>query len=154
MKKIVVIVCLFFSLKSCENPPFDTWSFVELENSSDKPIWVCGSYRHSRGFECQEWTAVDAGKCDEFFWSSGNIYKFLKAKDTLRVYISDVRPDGNINESMGWPEILSKFKIVQRYDVSGDDLRLFKRGNLAYPPTENMKSIKMWPPYEESANKQ
>ena len=38
--------------------------------------------------------------------------------------------------------------LLQEYEISFDDLE--KLGwNLYYPPTPEMKDIKMWPPYEE-----
>ena len=48
-------------------------------------------------------------------------------------------------------ELHTDFKkaIIQRYDISLQDLQCLN-WMLTYPPSENMKDIKMWPPYGSS----
>ena len=55
---------------------------------------------------------------------------FIIAKDTMEKY------DFNT--------IRIGYKILQRYDLSGKN---FARYKISYPPTEEMKDIKMYPPY-------
>ena len=38
------------------------------------------------------------------------------------------------------------YKILQRYDLTGKDFAKYK---ISYPPTEEMKDIKMYPPYKK-----
>jgi hypothetical protein len=51
-------------------------------------------------------------------------------------------------------EILQQdYKILQRYDLSSNDVRVLKNQygipEIPYPPTETMRNMKMYPPYEE-----
>jgi len=45
-----------------------------------------------------------------------------------------------------WDEVRNKYLILKRYDLSLDDLKLLK-WTIHYPPTEEMKDMKMYPPY-------
>ena len=51
----------------------------------------------------------------------------------------------------------SLYNVIQRYDLSKDDLyKIAKRNIFSFPPTEAMKEYKMWPPYgtyDEKGNK-
>jgi hypothetical protein len=45
-----------------------------------------------------------------------------------------------------WAEVRDNYMVTQRYDLSLDDLRRLD-WKLSFPPTEEMRNIKMWPPY-------
>jgi len=63
--------------------------------------------------------------------------------DTVRIFIFDeaLVQEGKEEES-----------LLQRYDLSLQDLRDL-HWRLVYPPSGRMKSIKMWPSYEEASEK-
>jgi hypothetical protein len=67
--------------------------------------------------------------------------------DTLSVYY--FHPDTLAKYS--WLEIQQGYKILQRYDLSIEDIHLLynKYGvpEIPYPPDERMKNMKMYPPY-------
>jgi len=69
-------------------------------------------------------------------------------KDFNSNYLSVYVYDSLMLESSAWETICKNYTILVRYDLTGDDI---KRGCdfITYPPDENMKSIHMWPPYEE-----
>jgi hypothetical protein len=52
-----------------------------------------------------------------------------------------------------WEEIQQEYKVLQRYDLSIEDINLLynKYGvpEIPYPPNERMKNMKMYPPYGE-----
>jgi hypothetical protein len=58
---------------------------------------------------------------------------FIFATDTLNMY--------------DWDTIRDEYKILQRYDLSLQDFKRLKN-TITYPPTEEMKDMKMHPPYE------
>ncbi|GHT78968.1 hypothetical protein AGMMS50262_22190 [Bacteroidia bacterium] len=62
---------------------------------------------------------------------------FFFSKDTLNAY--------------SWEEIKLGYKILQRYDLSIEDINLLynKYGvpEIPYPPSEVMRDMKMYPPY-------
>lgn len=59
---------------------------------------------------------------------------FVFATDTLNAYSDE--------------EVTEKYKVLQRYDLSLDDALFFSDDkDLTFPPSEDMKHIKMWPPY-------
>jgi hypothetical protein len=64
---------------------------------------------------------------------------FLFDTDTLARYSLD--------------EIKSGYKILQRYDLSSGDIKKLLDNSeiviIPYPPTETMKNMKMYPPYEK-----
>ena len=62
--------------------------------------------------------------------------------DTLLVFIFDA----DTLDFYGWDSVRASYKVVQRYDLSLEDLQSigFK---LCFPPSDAMKHIHMWPPY-------
>ena len=56
--------------------------------------------------------------------------------------------DSEVLENIEWKEIRDNYMILKRYDLSLEDLQKLDF-TLYYPPTEEMKDIKMYPPYEE-----
>lgn len=72
-------------------------------------------------------------------WS--NIISELPA-DTLSIYLFD----DNIFSSDDWADIRENYKILMRYDLSIEDLERLN-WKVTYPPSENMKDIKQFPPY-------
>lgn len=84
--------------------------------------------------------------------------------DTLSLFIFDNRlKESKIWVDLGdkrgywknddWLKAMEEYDILARYDLSRDDVEKFRDDKgiviLYYPPTPEMKHIKMWPPYED-----
>ena len=69
----------------------------------------------------------------------------LSNTDTVRVFVLDKKQ----YDETDWDTIRDQYLILQRYDFAKADLN-FLGWHIAYPPTPEMKDIKMWPPYEEA----
>ena len=71
------------------------------------------------------------------------------SQDTLSIFIFSQ----NTLNQYSWFEIQSDYKILQRYDLSFEDLKKLSDKNgvpiITYPPTEAMKDMKMYPPYSQ-----
>ncbi|MDR3244939.1 MAG: hypothetical protein LBT50_00720 [Prevotellaceae bacterium] len=69
--------------------------------------------------------------------------------DTLSIYY--FHPD-TLNK-YSWKEIQQGYKVLRRYDLSIEDIHSLKNEydvpEIPYPPTEAMKNMKMYPPYEK-----
>jgi hypothetical protein len=67
--------------------------------------------------------------------------------DTVSIYIFNQY----ILDTYSWEEIQCDYKILQRYDLSIEDIRFlynkYDVPEISYPPDERMKDIKMYPPY-------
>lgn len=71
-------------------------------------------------------------------------YKYSKNRfDTICVFIWDTE----LANVIPWDSMRLKNKILQRYDVSYKDLDNLK-WKVSYPPSSDMKNIKMYPPYK------
>ena len=70
-------------------------------------------------------------------------------KDTVSIFIFSK----DILDKFSWFEIQSGYKILQRYDLSLEDFNRLSNKNgvpvIDYPPSEAMKYMKMYPPYEQ-----
>jgi hypothetical protein len=68
--------------------------------------------------------------------------------DTLSVYIFHA----DTLQKYTWEQIREDYKILKRYDLGINDIILLKNEYgfpvIPYPPTEAMKNMKMYPPYE------
>lgn len=145
MKKFIVLLFMLIAVTGCEYF-METWSPAFIENHSDKTIWACGVLP---GRRYGSWTAVpNDGKEVEFFVTSGSFKRILSDERHLVVYITDEEPKENINSSMAESEIMQKFNIIQKYELTRDDW--WNVGVMTYPPTEKMAGVPMWPPYEKS----
>jgi hypothetical protein len=69
-------------------------------------------------------------------------------KDTLSIYIFNK----DALDTYPWEVIQRDYKILQRYDLSIEDIHKLKNKydvpEIPYPPTEVMKNMKMYPPYQ------
>jgi hypothetical protein len=69
------------------------------------------------------------------------------AKDTLSIYVFNQ----DILNAHSWEKIQREYKILLRYDLSIEDIRLLYNEHdvpeIPYPPDEQMKNMKMYPPY-------
>lgn len=90
-------------------------------------------------------------------------YKFICYHNFAKVYehyntdtLSFFVFDNSImtgKRSREWNDVAEEYDVLVRYDISLEDMRLLSVSNLSveisYPPTQKMKDIKMWPPYEK-----
>jgi hypothetical protein len=65
--------------------------------------------------------------------------------DTLMVYIFDEE----VLKNNSWGVVVENYMILQRYDLSLPDLQKLN-WHVFYPPTEEMKNMKMYPKYGEN----
>lgn len=65
--------------------------------------------------------------------------------DTLIIQVFDSR----IIDEYTWEKIRSDYMILQQYFVSLENLQSVD-WEITFPPTPEMKDIKMWPPFEEA----
>ena len=69
--------------------------------------------------------------------------------DTLSVFVLHA----DTVRQYSWEQICADNNIVVRYDLSKKDVQRFKNHIVPFPPTEAMRNMKMWPPYEEVISK-
>ncbi len=76
-------------------------------------------------------------------------YKLIEGK----IWVEDSK-DGGYWRNDAWLKAMEETDVLLRYDLSINDMNRFrdKTGmvTLYYPPTPEMKDVKMWPPYEEA----
>ena len=72
------------------------------------------------------------------------IFERYVLSDTLSMFIFHT----DTLEANSWETIISEYKVLQRYDLSIQDIHLLNH-DIPYPPTEQMKDMRMYPPYEE-----
>jgi hypothetical protein len=67
---------------------------------------------------------------------------FRRERDTLMYFVIDAY----IFENNSWQTIIDNYLILQRYDLTVADMNLL-HWSLPFPPTEEMRHMKMYPPY-------
>lgn len=147
---IGLIVCLLFW--GC---PMDKRYGLYLDNHSDQtvtifinndgvglaPIYPYTSLVKSFVFLSR----ISPHSIDDFREGSAPWWKDIGGVDTLSFVIVSV---DTLNK-YSWDEIRSSYNILQRYDLSRNDLRLLD-ATIHYPPTETMRNMKMYPAYGKS----
>jgi hypothetical protein len=69
-------------------------------------------------------------------------------KDTLSVFILN----RDTIKNYSWEDVRTNNKILLRIDLSFEDIKKLKF-IIPYPPTEAMKDMKMWSPYDSVINR-
>lgn len=77
--------------------------------------------------------------CESYDWSDA-----LASTDTVRLFFFESK----IVSENEWSVISRDNLVLQRYDLTKDDLNRLN-WRIAYPPTEDMMDVCMWPPYNE-----
>lgn len=141
--KIAICILSVLLFKTCKFP--DEQSFFTITNNTNHSIsyYVGESYPdtlivqnkpHLRIIQPAS-SSKDSnwGTWKERFSKIEKLSVFIFHTDTLNKYI--------------WEGVADKYMVLKRYDLSLEDLQQLG-WSLPFPPTEAMKHIKMYPPYE------
>lgn len=151
---VLMILSFVFMASTCNKEDEFHHKTIEITNNSEKAIYAYFGFAYPDTldffgvpsssepsiYKIETQESNTSALWQRTFWEI--IFKDERdiPSDTLMVFILDAEllesETGHINNT-----------IIQRYDLS---LRDLQRTNwkLAYPPSENMKSIKMYPPYK------
>lgn len=169
MKKIIRILCILtlsLSIVGCKDFLLlfvEVFYFhgIELDNYSSETVYAGGHYNQSFGTDLPQDSSMVNISLVEYQDDSNDrssvimVYssrdeRWIEAMppdDTIRIFI--IAKD--VYEKKSWKEIASNYLILQRYDITAQEvLDLDKK--LTYPPDERMKNIHMWPLYEAAGD--
>lgn len=152
MIRIIIIAALLTSVNGCGKLPASRYA-IYVHNQSPESIECYFALGGNFGTQYPDTVLpasnrylidnIKAG--DRFIYDSRlkweEVFQQLPG-DTLSIYIFD----SDILASYPWEVIRNEYKILKRYDLSLEDLKRLKR-NVTYPPTEEMKDMKQFPPY-------
>jgi len=145
---LMFIVCL--TLGSCE-PPTQTYKF-RIINNSDMTLYFDPNVSNRANVYPD--TLIRETKVQLKIWphtashqggiiSTEEVFRRHNI-DTLSIYFFDAETVDNIP----WETIREEYKVLKRYDLSLEDIQ-FLDYEISYPPTEQMKDMRMYPPYEK-----
>ena len=153
MKRFILFLFIAFAVSGCKwLEEIITEYGVFIKNTSDKTIGVWGTYKQSNALLPQNKPFIkDVARTSsqfthDFIMSERRDWlKDLSDRDTIRIFIFD----REIVRNTDWSIIRDQYLVQQRYDITAAELMAIG-WNFAYPPTPEMKDVKMWPPYEEA----
>lgn len=155
MKTITLSLLIVFTTMSplvCCDPCkfFLCYYGIDLQNDADFIVSSYGNISKS--------TSIPS-KCPYLESTGGKTYGWLLSEtkdwisemsstDTLRLFLFH----RDSVDYLGWDKIRDDYMVLVRYDLSQEDI--YRLGfKIHYPPTEAMKDIHMYPPYEEVLEK-
>jgi len=145
--KITILLSVFLTLAGCPMMDYD-YSF-RFSNNSTRDVYIyLGVIGRDNGGTLYPDTAVAEVKCGVLFKKEeSRFYSYSRTKkdiwtDTLSLFIFDA----DTFDTHNWEEIKNDYKILQRYDLSPQDIKQLDY-KITYPPTGAMKDMKMFPPY-------
>ena len=150
MKKIYLIFLCFltFTFMSClKESHYD----IPFYNSTDYTIYVDVSFDHPDTTLRQMQDVTTSGwflDIKPHKWGNplDNMMTTYESEfhgmDTLIIFVFN----SDTLATYGWENVKDDYLISQRYDLSLNDLKRMN-WHLSFPPTEEMRNIKMWPPY-------
>ena len=140
--KFSAFICVFLIFIAC---PENFGRFFIFSNNSTMDVYVYFGIgdRESGGYRYTDTTLsfIRAGG----LWKAKENYRYdyhSEKVDTFCLFIFDADTFNICN----WEEIQSGYKILQRYDLSFEDIKALK-DSITYPPDEKMKEMKMYPSY-------
>lgn len=146
MKLLTVFFALSTLLVVMTGCPRDYKQAVRISNNSKSDISVyigVASYRYPDTVFPSERLGIQIRGKETTTYIYNNDYSD-SSKDTLSFFIWDTE----ILNSQPWDTIRNHYKILRRYDLSHKDL-LKLNWHISYPPSSDMRNIKMYPAYEE-----
>ena len=155
--KTIIVLLLFMIFTSCaDNTGHNSIIFInntdvpiDVSYSLDYPDLDLGSYDIHNKQEHQRRIMPNKASSNPLMFGDINAswegrFQVLPV-DTLIIQVFDSR----IIDEYIWSKIRSDYMILQQYFVSLENLQSVD-WRISYPPTPEMKGIKMWPPYEEA----
>jgi len=154
-----LLFCLFFV--ACGHLYMDNKYSIEYINNSPYTIGVWGNITFDTLTDYPDTSLYNNVNCDFFEvasktskMSNGGLsvpfYEFVRDAlyaDTVSFFI--IHTDTLVTNDC--ESIKQQYKILQRYDFSSEDLKKltnkYGTATIPYPPIEEMKNMKMYPPY-------
>jgi hypothetical protein len=149
MKKVYLLISLLLILILTACPEMGYKKSFHFKNESDKDLFLYlrGTSREYDG-NLQLDTMLSYMKAGIVFRPApviSEVYEFNDPQqDTVCLFILD----NDLVETVAWEQIRDSYFILRRYDLAMSDLKQLK-WEISYPPTTEMKNIKMYPPYGE-----
>ncbi len=156
MVEILMCVLVIAGFNRCEKIAMDIRYAVTLENNADHSIGCCFALGGKFFTLYPDTTLPQTGRYipkeirpnSRFYKDSGLKWKEVYAQlaqDTMSVFIFHT---DTLNK-YPWEKIRDDYMILKRYDLSLEDLERCDY-LLTYPPNEQLKGVKMYPPYKEN----
>lgn len=152
MKKIkifILVAGIFFLASTCENE--NCHKTIPFANYSDKTLWIVESYAppSDTSLSPSSISNIDANpanivNCNEINSSLLWQRDCYEGVSLVRIYIYDL----DVIKTVPKDTIIDNYMILRRYDLTVDNLQSLN-WKIPYPPTEAMRSMKMYPAYGE-----
>ena len=161
MKKLIIFLLLswIFTANTCKRIDSENCHYaIRFSNNTAMRLRVSSVYLsvyHSDPLDIekkisilQPYTEIKSGEQDNQSATFNRtclekVFKRDGYTDTVFVYIFDA----TIVENTSWDVIAKDYLVLKRYDLTLDDLQRLD-WKITYPPTEAMKDVKQFPPYE------
>lgn len=153
MKKILFALCGSLSLMAmnCVSESDTRHINIVFHNAADYDIYVDRSFYypdtsllHQQNVTTPGWNyKVESNTTnDDAFWSRTSYESLFHSMEVLIVFVYNA----DSLAAYGWDYVKNNYMVSQRYDLTLNDLYRLD-WQLAFPPTPEMRDIKMWPPY-------
>jgi hypothetical protein len=151
MKAIILIIYITFCIQGCNCKKFAEFPlFVQNNSTHSISVFFNDNENHKAIYPDTSISIVEQGIIaipkgeKEAIAGSRNwesVFEVSVPNDTLSIFI--IHSDTLAKYT--WSEIRRDYNILKRYDLSFQDLERIG-WKLQYPPTAEMKGIKMYPP--------
>ena len=156
MKRFILFLLIAIAVSGCKFLESIISEYgIDMSNLSNNEVVVWGTYDQTNGTRlpnerpmCEPVRPTEdmSRYYSTFIMSESKAWpRSLSNTDTVRVFVLDKKQ----YDETDWDTIRDQYLILQRYDFAKADLN-FLGWHIAYPPTPEMKDIKMWPSYEEA----
>lgn len=151
MRTIYLFFTIVILCNSCVN-----YYDVNYVNNANFDIYYGGAY--GGAFQCYPDTSIFTDSVRGTI--QANSYIICASHEPIEDQIQRYIPSDTLSifyfhpdtlKKYTWEEVRQGYKVLQRYDLSIEDIQKLKNKNdvpeIPYPPTEAMRNIKMYPPY-------
>ena len=157
MKKVIKILLVALACMATRCPDKESencHTAIRFSNNSDKDLYIrhydllrpphITEIEHINGAVQQRYKVYSAEQNNRKATDGFTCYERIFRMDSLiNLYIFDA----TVLENTPWDTVAKDYLVLKRYELSLADLQRLD-WQVTYPPTEAMKDVKQYPPYE------
>ena len=152
--KISLVALIFMATRCPDKESENCHTAIRFSNNSDKDLYVrhynllrpphLFEIEHINGTVQKHYKVYSAEQNNRMAMDSFMCYDRIFSMDSLiNLYIFDA----TVVENTPWETVAKDYLVLKYYELSLEDLQRLD-WQITYPPTEAMKDVKQYPPYE------
>lgn len=149
--QVVILFILSIGLCACPDEADNADNAINFYNNSSSDVYIFFGYPTGEKGEAifPDTMITSQRRLTTLIKKNGGYayYEYRHFKDQPSVYHLYIF-DADTVKKYSWDEIRAGYKVLKRYDLNIENGLKEFNSVITYPPSENMKDVPMYPPYQ------